>query len=535
MKTNNKTILKGILGLFMILASVSCQEEIGPAGPTTNHRVFYTNQSTNANTINVGGRIDFADVSQGVEFREWTFPESAQLDAGVNEVQVSAIFQEAGVFEIKLFQQFADSAFVERDPVKRGHELDTTFNVTVLPLVEVTSVSANLLNSDGSLGNEVVLQDGAQTEIFAGSTLRLTYAAIGDPSEISGDFHGSVLVGQDTDNGTFDVKFGSLGVFSLSAYLTRPQPRSADTVAYTDYIKTVSSPDPVIVNNVSDTEGNVLVEFSRDLDPTTVNSSDFSVKIETLSGATLTPLIESAELDPNNAAAVLLTISGDQVYSDDNVTATYTAGSLKSADQKLADSFVDEELVHTVHNFLEADNYDYSFDRPWAEVAWVHNFNPAYSWWNGALSTDFVATKSSEQVHDGAFSLKVDANAAVKNVGIFPQNGDGSQHLMNYEGIGETAKLSAWVYLETTLENPGNSHLKLRMPELEMGWGAHGPAEFFNAVPAGEWVLVEDIVSTANASGVGATVCVNPVNFATNRLVFYIDGMVLQTWNARPE
>ncbi|WP_422360140.1 hypothetical protein [Reichenbachiella sp.] len=534
MKNYNKNIYKYIMGLFLILACVSCEEEIGPAGPTTSHRIFYTNQEQNANTITVGSRIDFADVSQGVIERLWTFPDSILLEGELSDAQVAVYFLQAGNFDVNLHQVFEDSAYVEREEEKLGSELDTLIAVTVLPRVEITSIKANVLNKDGSIGLAIPLQSESKLEIVAGTTLRYTYESIGDPTVISGNFDGATYLEDEAAVGYFDVKYGSLGTYDMTAAFTRPQPRSADTIRFTNFVQTIGSTQPVDVFKISDRDGGIAVEFSRDIDPSTVEASDFSVVIETVGAGTITPSILEAASNPDNPAEIILTLDNETVYSDDQVNVSFVGGNLISADQKEVDSFTEVDLVHEVVNFLESNDFDHSFEKSDSEVTWVHNFHPPYSWWNGSLSTDFTATKSSTQVHDGSFSLKVDVDPGVGNVAIFPQNSGGSQHLMDHEGIGETAKLTAWVYVETALTTPGNTHLKLRMPELEMGWGNHGPAEFFNVIPVGEWVMVEDIVSTTNKTDAGATIAVNPVNFAGNNLVFYIDELVLQTWNPRP-
>lgn len=532
MKTYSNRIIKYLMGFLLTLMSISCEEEIGPAGPTTNHRVFYTNQSSNGNTITVGSRIDFADVSQGVLDRQWTFPESARIEGELTEAQVAAFFLEAGNFDVTLHQVFEDSAYVEREESKYGSELDTIIAVTVLPLVEITSLKANVLNKDGSLGLAIPIQSELKLEIVAGTTLRYSFESVGDPTVISGNFDGATYLEDESAVNHFDVKYGSLGTYDMTAIFTRPQPRSADTVRYTNFIQTVGSTQPVELFKITDRDGGIAVEFSRDIDPSTIEADDFSVVIETLAAATLTPTILEVVANPDNAAEVIITLTDETVYSDDQVKVSFASGNLVSADLKEVDSFTDAELEHVVVNFLETGDFDYDFEK--TDVTWEYNFNPAYSWWNGSLSTDYTATKSTAQAHKGSSSLKLDVDPAAGNVAVFPQNAGGSAHLIDHEGIGETAKLSAWVYVETALTSPGNTHLKLRMPELEMGWGEHGPAEFFSAISVGEWVLVEDIVSTTNSTDVGATLAINPVSFATNNLVFYIDEIVLQTWNPRP-
>ncbi|UXX79375.1 hypothetical protein N7E81_18650 [Reichenbachiella carrageenanivorans] len=524
------------LGL-MVLVAGSCEEDIEPKGTNPSHRVFYTNQATNDNTVNVGGRIDFADVSQGVTSREWSFPESAELEGTTTDAQVSAFFTEAGSFQVGLHQEFSDSAYAERGVDKLGMVLDTVLNVTVLPLVDVTKLSAKLLNRDGSLGADVKLESESQTEIFAGSTLRFSYEAIGDPTDITGVIDGGALSNADVVNHTFDVKFGGLDTYDLTVFFKREQPVSTDTVAYTNFIKTISSPDPVSLISIYDKEGKIAVEYSRDLLSSSVSASDFTAEIATKAGPVITPVVSGAALDPDNGAVVLLTLKDDEVYSDDEVTVSFKAGTLMSADIKAADAFTDQDLEHQGANLFADSNWDYGFEQTTA-VDWVDQ--DVYGWL--AANDNFTAVTSTTQVHEGTVSMKITVDAGNGPTGIMPKNAsDGSVHTFTTDNEIQVRQ-SAWVYVESAPAG-GNCLMRLRMAAYQFPWGQQTPmcaftdgsGGFATALPIGEWVQIEQIFTANITASEGVpTMIISPVNSGATDLVFYLDDMVLEVWNPRP-
>ncbi|MEO9476574.1 MAG: hypothetical protein ABJG41_13615 [Cyclobacteriaceae bacterium] len=523
------------LGVCLAFLLASCGEDENVLkGTEPSHRVVYTSQMFNDNTINVNSHIDFADVSQGIISREWVFPAEANvtLSGKTSDPQLTAFFTTPGEFEIGLNQTFKNPAFAERDTVATSNTLDTLITVIVLPRVVISSIKVNILEGE-TLGAEINLSAATPTEISFGKTVRFTYTATGDPTAVVGDLDDAVLIKHDAENDFFDVQYGVLNkVFGIDALLQRNEPLSYDTISFSNFVKAIPSTDPVTIDGIFERSGNIYVDFSRGIDESTLKGSDFAIELTTKAGGTLNPSIASATVsDDDNSLAVLI-LDGDQMFDDDAGKITFTSGKLRSLDAYLIDDFTDHTIDHETVNFFEESNFDWSFEKD-GLVNWLHNDIPEYSWWQGSLSQNFTAARSSVQVHEGSTSLKVSVDANQGNVGIFSKNADGTRHTYDIpQGI--TAKISVWIYVEAPLAGNGNTHLKMRLPEVEMGWGEHGPAGFFNNQPVGEWFQFEDIISTNNKTDAGATVCVNPVNFDNNALTFYIDDMVLQEWNARP-
>lgn len=71
--------------LFMALFAVACAEDESVNLVEPSHRAIVTSEMDFDNTINVGGHIDFGDISRGVESRTWTFPETVSRISGTDE------------------------------------------------------------------------------------------------------------------------------------------------------------------------------------------------------------------------------------------------------------------------------------------------------------------------------------------------------------------------------------------------------------------------------------------------------------------
>ena len=346
MKKINFKILQIYLLAVIILVAGCKKNDLLIDVNEPSHRVIFTSEMDFENTIEINTTMSFGDISAGVKSREWTFPNDgvdivdADNDQTSTEARVTALFTKVGQFEVKLHQVFDEDVFAD-GALQGATEMDTIILVTVLDEIEV-SVVANYLNADGTLGAELNIADMAKNPIPASESVRFTFNGLGEPEFIRWNMDGGspgTYVGRET---TLDVKYKFLGTFDLEVIGTRSRPFGGDTLLLTDFIEVQPSTAPVVVDRLTDKDGNIAIEFNREVDPATLNASDFSVTIQ--NDFTVMPSFNSVTIDADEGNIVVIELAGEDIYNDDTIKVTYQ-GSLFSLDGIQADNFVDQELV----------------------------------------------------------------------------------------------------------------------------------------------------------------------------------------------
>ncbi len=75
------------------------------------------------------------------------------------------------------------------------------------------------------------------------------------------------------------------------------------------------------MDRVAERNDKVTLEFSREIDGTSVNAGDFTVRIENntdeMNPKILTPTVVSATVDKDEATIVILELDGEQLHNDD--------------------------------------------------------------------------------------------------------------------------------------------------------------------------------------------------------------------------
>lgn len=525
--------------MLVLLVITSCGEEFNtPIVIEPSHSVIKISQSSNGNILNVGGSIDFADVSQGVAYREWTLPSAdIEVEGETTDSKLKVTFLKVGSYEVQLHQEFMDSAYVERNADKIGMEYDTTIAVTVMPAVEVTALKANLLDGTGALGAEIDLAADTPTEIPFGSIIRYEYTAIGNPTEVVGDFDGAEVVANDGANSTFDVKYNGLDqVYSMSPVFRRPQPLSSDTLHYTDIVKCVRSTEPVTLIEVYALDSDLGIEFSRGLDKSSVKTDEFSVTITTAGSGDIIPEFD-AKVDPNNSSVVLLTMKSEEFYSDDVVKVTYSGTSLETADKAPIAAFTDEQAPIAETNLLEEANYDYDMED--SGVTWVAGTTA----WLGGDNTNTLE-KTTVRASKGSTSLKisVDPYAAPGDFGngtIVEPSVGGALQRFPYTSEGDNkVKIAYDLYLEDnggaidpTVPNQFPTNMR-----MYINWGAGGTeaAKTLGGTAEGAWQELTDVVTISNLAGAPFAMSIKIAQTGNEIFTVYVDNIRVTRWNPRP-
>ncbi|WP_075342981.1 hypothetical protein [Tenacibaculum agarivorans] len=521
-----KIKLKNIITILILSLAGTCfvqcdKEETVVIEP--NQRSVFTSEMDFNNNVNVNADIDFADASAGVVSRLWTFPDNVvDIDKSDNDKTstnkiVKAFFNTPGTYNVTLNQTFKGDVFANGTSTG-SNTADTTIVVNVLSEVKL-GLTAHLLNDDGTLGAPLTIADNVENEVTASKKVRFSYTVEGQPNTFDWTFNGATpetFNGPDID---VDVTYRSLGVHDLKFIASRNRPAGSDTIFYKNLIKVIPSTEPVTLDAVNERDGKIGLEFSRDMDITTVDSSNFTVSLEN-NGMMIPVNITDISIDPSAPNVVLITLN-ETVYRDDTAKVSYTPGLLSTTDQVKADA-ISEAVVgfERIENVLESTTLDYSFenstniDSEWPDNGW------------GGLWGMYNRDVSSTRAKTGSSSLMVEYQP---NGGMILNSGSATIPTVQ----GQSYELGFWVYVESL----GNSDPSQFLPEIR--FFADPPFQelgivFFNdTFPTGEWVY-QSLIFTSNTT-TDAKLLIRGFNeFNPQPLKFFMDDLTLRKVNLRP-
>lgn len=517
--TNMKKLLKFITVLIIgFITIISCQnDDVDTDVPS--QRVIFTSEQSQANQIRVNTSLTFGDVSTGVVSRTWAFPEGVANVTQSNSDVVKAIFTQVGEHNVTLSQVFEEDAFVDGE--LRGRELDTTIVVTVIEPIAV-DLRANYINPDGTLGAALTMNNNAENEVIASRAVRYTFDLVGEPLNIDWTLDGG---DPETATGTnqVDVTYKRLGTYGISVDANTNRPMGQAIAAFSNLVKVIPSTDPVTLDGVRGRrDGTLALEFSREMDEATVVSDQFSINVEN-NGTPISVTIQSVQVNPAERNILLVSLSGDQIYIDDTVSVSYTAGSLFTTDGVQADSFMDIPIdsFEQGENILESTTIDYSFENSADDANWPYQF------WGGKwelydFSVDFSRART------GSRSGVVDMQA---NGGMIIAHTAGKLPIES----GKTYEIGVWVYVENIGNTPaGSNNPDLRIylrPSPDFGTGPN--PEFNASFPTGEWVY-SSILVTGNASEEKELLIRGDNEFNNMPIKIYMDDLFVSEVELRP-
>ena len=179
--------MKRILQYLMVLsiiAILSCDDDeyVQPSDTPSNIHVT-TGFGTGRPIVQINGFESFADMSIGVESREWTFPGGDITDVTTTDEDVLQVtFFETGTFEVSLSLDFLEAPYDWRTKSFRpSDKVDTTITVTVVDSVRA-QFQAFYIAIDGSDSTELEMRDGALNQLMAGESIRIKQNSIGAPT-----------------------------------------------------------------------------------------------------------------------------------------------------------------------------------------------------------------------------------------------------------------------------------------------------------------------------------------------------------------
>lgn len=516
------------IGFLSLVVLFGCSKEDDITLKEANHRVIFTSEIDFENTIEINGRIDFGDVSSGVESRLWTFPEGAvdildaDNDVTSTEAVVQTIFTQVGEFPVRLQQTFKDDAYAGTTLV--GRELDTTILVTVLDTI-VADVEAFYINEDGSAGEPLVLSDLANNEVFAARSIRYVYTGTGEPESITWITPGTDPAFSTTNTNTglsIDVQYKFLGTYDLTVIPFRPRPNGRDTISFESFITVAPSTDPLLLENVVEDDGTIKVFFGRELAPETVQAEDFVISISNGGKGYESKPSFTVSAESN---VVTLVIENETLYNDDIVTVSFTEGNLTSLDGVKGTAFDGAVVTFNKVNLLESTDFDSGF-----ETLFTDNWK--YLGWGEAWD-GFRLTISEDNPYEGNKSMlvEIDANDGM----IIGLKNDAGEDITFPVNADQDYELGIWVYVEEL----GNNDPAGNAPDLRIYWApntnwSQGPNPAFPAsFKVGEWVYSSTFIQFNETEN--KTFMLRGFNADNSEtLRFYMDNIVLAEVALRP-
>ncbi len=521
-----------IIAIFITtLLVVSCAEDLATDTQDTNHRIIVTSEMDYENKVAIAGHIDFGDISRGVVTRTWSVPNDPSIakiwgeDGNTSSKNViKALFYKPGEYNVTLSQTFGGNVFPNDDSEEaiNGRELDTTIVVTVLD-----SLRANLkvyyINEDGTTGDELLLADNAENELTASKSVRLTFTAAGEPDNVTWTSNGGKPDRIQTEENEVDMRFNKLGSWDLDFLASRFRPRDADTLSFEKIIKVIPSTEPVVLEGVSEKDGFVALQFSRDMDPASLDASNFTVRLEH-EGSPISSTVANVILDENENNIVLLELDAERMYDDDVAFVSYNPGSLKTADQVDADEFTDIESVSFNTNLYESTNFDFGCESTTAQNNGDGDW--PYQNWGGNWG-EYDIDINSNLPHSGAQSMEI----TMRPNGGWIFGGSGDFQLV----VGQEYELGYWVYVDTDLTGAptGTATSDIRFYASNWAMADLGISNLDPSFPTGEWIYQKFYIKSTTDAEITWLIRGNNENNA-NPLKLYLDDFFLAAVELRP-
>lgn len=507
----------------------SCEkEEIDRIEPS--HRSVYNSETDFGNQVEINGTITFGDTSAGVSSREWTFPKNAftLLESDNNTTSskpiIRAVARKVGFHKVQLSQVYKKNAYLGTS--LKGKNLDTIILVEVLDSIK-HGITANFLKPDGTLGDPLVLENDAFNSVQAGSIIRYDYSTTtGSPEGIDFGVDGATIELEDKENKFTDVKYKSLADYDFLFEASRKRPSGYDALNLKNFIKVIKSSDPVTLDKQTTVDGIIRLDFSRDMDPSSIKKEQFSVRV-TNGDRTLTPIISNVSIDEDSKNIILIEVDGETIYDNDIVYIDYTAGSLATSDGVFSESITD--VVAKVDlsgksNILEDGSFDYGFESGDSDK-WV------YLWWGGIWG-DFTSTITGDQAHSGSKSLKISMK---ENGGAIIGHQESGEFITFSVKAGKSYQIGVWSYVENTGSTPAGSDV----PDLrfytttQTDWAILPAHTFGSDYKTGEWVFGTS-TQTFSEDGETSFQIRGANEFNPDILDIYIDDISVKEVKLRP-
>ncbi|GEM_PF-6057640 len=542
MKKITQYILISVVAFFL-----GCDDDdYEPPSATPSNVHITTGFGTGTPIVQVNGFESFADLSIGVESREWTFPGGNVTDiTSSTEDVLQVTFSETGTYEVTVSLDFIEPPFDWRtQTVRSSDKVDSTLIVTVVDSIQA-EFQAFYIAVDGSDSTSLVMQSGALNPLMAGESIRIKQNSIGAPTILEYTSEGgSPTFTQVIDqlDSAVEIKYKRLGQYSLTFNPYRTKPQGLDEVVLENFIEVIPSTRPVILEDVYRVDQTtVALSFSRSIADPSGEADNFVVRAINIVRNDLgipvdfdenLPIVSAATAEGDDDNIVLLSL-GDNIYNSDTVFVSYLGGDLQTTDGIESDPIDEFPLDFRLVN-LAAEYGGFENDGE----GWVQNEEirtPA-----GFGQFEF----SRERVYAGSQSLKLssvrdsdgepqwievltdvdldDPNAADAYNAIAVEEGD--KFYISYQTYVEwTDPISVddWEALDM--------YLWLQLDKLVIHEYRLGVEPRY---PTGEWVKIDGI--WGGLAGAGSEAVLRPYFRTIGNITVFVDDLQIYEWESRP-
>ena len=542
-----KKLLKYTI-LSILVAFMGCDDdEYTPPSETPSNIHVTTGFGTGTPIVQVNGYESFADLSIGVESRQWNFPGGDVTDVTTSTEDVLQVtFSQTGTYEVTLNLDFLEPPYDWRtQSVRASDKIDTTLVVTV-----VDSVKADFeifyIAVDGSDSTQLNVQSGALNQLMAGESIRIKDNSIGAPTvwEFTSE-GGSPAFTQITDASELpaEIKYKRLGTYDLTLNPYRTKPQGSDVLILTDFIQVIPSTRPVELEDVFRWDDNVVaLSFSRSIAEPMNEEPNFTVRaknpdVRDNSGIPfpfdeILP-VESVTVAPGDDDNIVLLTLGDNIYNSDTVWVSYTPGAITTTDGIAADAFSEVLLDWKRENIAAEYGGFENNGMGWVQLEEIRT-DAGYG------TFEFT----NERVYEGNLSLKLstvrDANDDPQWIEVITDvNLDDPDAADAYNAVavnsGDKFYISYQTYVEWTDPISPNEWEALDM-YLWLMWDKLKIHEYRLGVtpvyPIGQWNKIEGV--WGGLGGALEPAVLRPYFRTIGNITVFVDDLIIYEYETRP-
>lgn len=466
------------ISIFFLGVFIGCDDDdYEQPSPTPSNVHVTTGFGTGRPIVQVNGFESFADLSIGVESREWTFPGGDVTGITTsNEDVLQVTFSEIGTYEVKLTLDFIEPPFDWRtESVRDSDKIDTTLVVTVVDSVRA-QFQAFYIAMDGSDSTELVMQSGALNQLMAGESIRIKQNSIGAPTVWEYTSEGArpelTQVLDDPDSAV-EINYSRLGQYDLTFNPFRTKPLGSDQIVLDNFIEVIPSTRPIRLEDIFRFNDNVIaLQYSRTLDDASGNEGNFTVRVENQfideNGIprVFDEIFPISEVRVGEGAEdnLLLLDLGQPIYSSDVITITYNGGTVQSADGIATDNF-DGEILEWEFENLAAEFGGFEDASDWIFEPTLFPVEPLPT--PPSVTTAQARTGSSSMEFESFGRDQGDSDRSVSEVILEANFGDnpdfqGQQDLRLTLRDAAIYRMKIWVYVDSYEIPSGSGDLDLQ-------------------------------------------------------------------------
>ncbi len=445
--------IKYIILSLLFVGFWACEDDFEPVTRFASTQLLATGSN-----VNIDGQLSFVDMSQGVESRLWTFPggDTVTVDSkGKDELTAPIVdvrFNYAGTYKIRLQNTFI---------VDTVSNLDTTFIVQVFDYVKADFTS------------DAEMEDGKYV-VLAGEEIQFTSTSTGGADLFEWAIEGGIP--ESAEGEVINTLFMKTGTYNVTLTATRNAPAHSGSITKQVMVK----PAPLKLLTVAEREDQVIqLQFNNPISAFTGEEQNFTV---TLDGTTALG-ISSVTINGDESSIIDIVLS-EPIYSDDDLTVSYTPGSISSEDGSLLETISNEPVLMYIGELVpESHSLDNTeWDSYWKD----HN----------AKNTTFE--RSTENYYSGKASLHL--KAPVSGGSSYVGSGGDTDDLIHINAE-KTYNVSFWVYV---VEKPASLQFRIQK-DLGNVWGNNPQLLWtnFNNVPENTWTELSFTFNPADVTFTG--------------------------------